>query len=353
MGKVKSKAVGVMLILILIVAMLPIVTFAAEEGNVAEIEVNKNVQIVQIENEEYIIYVNVEGENLEKDGFSYAISSNSTAGEIDLNYIHSEKDNDNNQAALIDSQYYDFSTNGNEAYLWVKKNVDGEEKEILSAQKIDFSLAFKKSEMIEVEEKITKTIATNVVSDLVEEDRVDENGVHITVSIGGIQIEPSTDTAKYSYQIMPAEGEYATLMSFAEEIEKNYSGMDMYTKIDTANRFYKLYNDLKSKLSSDWNDVENMTIRQPVGAVEGAKYVVFIQETDGSATPVVDVQFMTCSEKQVPKYEKEKKLVQETSRLPITGDNMVLIIAFVVVAIALVFVFTRIKKLNKKENRKE
>ena len=59
---------------------------------------------------------------------------------------------------------------------------------------------------------------------------------------------------------------------------------------------------------------------------------------------------------QITPYEEredveETRTVQETARLPITGDSIVLFVALAVVVIALIIVFVRMKKLNKKEDK--
>ena len=47
----------------------------------------------------------------------------------------------------------------------------------------------------------------------------------------------------------------------------------------------------------------------------------------------------------------ETRTVQETAKLPITGDSIVLFVALAIVVIALIIVFARMKKLNKKEDK--
>ena len=159
-----------------------------------------------------------------------------------------------------------------------------------------------------------------------------------------------TDEAKYFYQTMPATEEYATLMNLAEKIKDEYHGMSMYTKVETTNEFYTLYNKLME--NAQWQEVDSMTIRQPKEAVEGSKYVVFIKKVEGEEI-TLDAKFLTCQEVKTPTYEKEKIVTQETTKLPITGDNIILVIVFAVVIIALILVFIKMKKLNKKDNIKK
>ena len=56
-------------------------------------------------------------------------------------------------------------------------------------------------------------------------------------------------------------------------------------------------------------------------------------------------------EDRVEPAREEKRTVQETAKLPITGDSIVLFVALAIVVIALIIVFVRMKKLNKKEDK--
>ena len=137
---------------------------------------------------------------------------------------------------------------------WIKQGKNS----IISGKEIDFSQSFEKSKIEEVE-NTGKRIKTEIISDLVQEDRTDENGVKITVKVGGIKIKDNQN-ARYFYEIMPATDEYGTLMELAEKIKNEYSKMDMYEKINVAKEFYNKYSSLISK--SNWNLVEDMQIKQ-------------------------------------------------------------------------------------------
>lgn len=326
MKKLTKKFTGIAIIAILLM-LYPIMTLATESTN-------ENLQIVQTEKEKFIIYL----KDLQDKEFSYAISKDQTTNEMNLNYIHSVKDKDNNQVILVDKGIYDV-TQGTKAYLWIKQ----EGKQLETAKEVDFSKAFEKNKIEEVE-NITKKIKTETISDLLEEEKTDENGVKITVKVGGIKITDSKE-AQYFYEMMPATENYATLIEKAEKIKNEYSNMDMYTKIQTAKEFYELYNQLAEK--ANWQSVENMQIKQPKEATEGSKYVVFIKKVEENKE-TVDVQFLISTEEQTPSYEKEKKIVQETTKLPITGDNLVLLIAFTIVVIAIIFAFIKMKKSDNK-----
>ena len=327
MNQVAKRLTGIVLT-VLLVMIMPAISFAK---NITKDE----VQIVQINEGKCMIYI----KGLENTEFNYALSLTSNISEMQLKYIHSVKDGEGNQAALVEKGDYDFETNP-KAYLKIKQDNEVEEIEI------DFSDAFSIEKMKEVE-NATKKIAIEVVDNLKEEDRVDENGVHITVNVGGVKITDSPD-ATYYYQTKIAENEYAELMNLAKKIKNEYSNMDMFTRIQVAKEFYKLYNTVIDEAT--WKEVEDMTIRQPKEATENSEYVLLIQKAIENET-ITDVQFLTCKEEQTPSYEKEKIVTQETAKLPITGDNVILIIAFVAVVIALVFVFIKMKNNKEKESK--
>lgn len=327
MNQAAKRLTGIVLT-VLLVMLMPAISFAK---NITKDE----VQIVQINERKCMIYI----KGLENTEFNYALSLDSNTSEMQLGYIHSVKDGEGNQVALVDKTDFDFDTD-KKAFLNIKQGAEVEKVEI------DFSEAFDKSKMEEVE-NTTKRISAEVVDNLIEEDRVDENGVHITVKVGGVKITDTPD-ATYYYQTKRAENEYQELMNLAKKMNSEYSNMDMFTKIQTAKEFYNLYNSIID--DATWQEVEDMTIRQPKDATENSEYVVLIQKATGNET-ITDVQFLTCKEEQIPSYEKEKIVTQETAKLPITGDNVILIIAFIAVVIALVFVFIKMKQNKEKESK--
>lgn len=327
MNQVARRLIGIVLTTLLIM-LIPAISFAT---NITKEE----VQIVQINEGKCMIYI----KGLENTEFNYALFLYPNTSEMELKYIHSVKDGEGNQVALVEKSDFDFETN-KKAYLKIKQGSEIKEVEI------DFADAFKKEKMEEVE-NTTKRIQAEVVDNLPEEDKIDENGVHITVKVGGVKITDSPDATYYS-QTKIAENEYAELMNLAKKIKNEYSNMDMFTRIQVAKEFDKLYNTVIDEAT--WQEVEDMTIKQPKEATENSEYVVLIQKATEGET-ITDVQFLTCKEEQIPTYEKEQIITQETAKLPITGDNVILIVAFIIVVIALVLVFIKMKKNKEKESK--
>ena len=93
--------------------------------------------------------------------------------------------------------------------------------------------------------------------------------------------------------------------------------------------------------------------RQPSDAIDGDQYVVLIRKTAEDGTVTTDAKLMVS---QITPYEEredveETRTVQETAKLPITGDSIILFVALAMVVIALIIVFVRMKKLDKKEDK--
>ena len=324
-----KKILAGVVIVVVSIFIIPINAFAAETQNI-------NLEIIKINENKYIIYI----QNLQKTEFTYAISNEKNAKQSNLQYFQCTKDEDENQIAVVDNNI--CNTNA-KTYLWIKQG----EKQIVSAQELDFLNALSKSTIEEVE-NTSKKINVEIISDLLEEEKSDENGVEITVKVGGIEIK-DTKEAQYLYQIMPANGEYETLMTLAEKMQNEYSETDMYSRIKMVKEFNNKYQELISE--ANWNSVENMQIRQPKDAIDGTKYVVFIKKIRENEE-TIDAQFLVSEQEQNPTYERERKVIQETTKLPITGDNLIMIAVFIVIASSAIFVFIKMKK-SKKEIKDE
>lgn len=86
MKGLKVKIMTMVLLIVMIALIIPVNVFAAE----AEVQVVKT-------DKDYIIYA----KGLADSKFQYAITSEKGAEEVDLNYINSVEDEDNNQVMLI------------------------------------------------------------------------------------------------------------------------------------------------------------------------------------------------------------------------------------------------------------
>ena len=334
MKKLQVKIMTVVLIAILITLIIPVNVFAAEA----------NMQAVKAENGDYIIYV----EGLAETEFKFAISTIKNADDNALDYINSVEDGEGNQVALIENAKVATGTN----YIYIK---NGTEKTMNS---IDFS---NESQVFDIEkmqkvETTTNRIATELLTNLEERNEV-VDGVKYTETVGGLKIsEDGNATYFYKSVKLPTE-KYSKLQELANELNgEEYKEKDMYSKIQFAKEFYELYEELVKNVESanEWTEVEDLTIRQPIEAQKGDQYVVLLKKVTENET-IDDVKFLVSyredEEEKIP-GRTETKVVQETAKLPITGDSVVLFVILAVIVLALIIVFVRMKKLQKKESRK-
>ena len=128
----------------------------------------------------------------------------------------------------------------------------------------------------------------------------------------------------------------------------------MYEKVQENEEFYNLYSKLVNE--ANWQEVENMEVKQPESTEQsngvGDKYIVFLKKVAKDGETTVDAQFLQEYYDYAPNAVKEQIKTQETTRLPITYDSIALIVLLAVVVLALVVVFIRMKRLNKKDEEK-
>ena len=333
MKSFKAKLIGAIVLFIMIM-LVPMIVLAVTN--------EESIQIISnTDEQEYIVYI----QDLMGTNFASAVSNIDNALEQDLNFV-TAKDGEGNYVAQIKAS----AVTGNPTYLYVKYNQDGQEK--LETITLDLSKALDKTDM-EYVENTTKRIGTETVEKL-EEINEEINGVQTTLTVGGLKIT-DTDNATYEYQLTKVEKDtpYSRLFALANQLlnEESYNAEDMYSKIQLTSEFYTLYNQLIE--GATWTAVENMEIRQPNDAQINDQYVVLIKKTAEDGTVTTDAKLMVSD---LTPYEQkedveETRVVQETAKLPITGDSIILFVALAMIVIALIIVFARMKKLNKKEDK--
>ena len=333
MKSFRAKLTGA-IVLFMIIMLVPMIVLAVT---------NENVQIISNTDEqgntEYIVYI----QELMQTNFASAVSNSASTPEQDLDFV-TARDGEGNYVAQIDAN----AVTGDTTYLYVK--YDGQEStEVLE---LDLSNALDKTDM-EYVENTTKRIDTETVEKL-EEINEEIDGVQTTLTVGGLRIT-DTDNATYEYQLTKVTDNtpYSRLVELADELNsENYDQKDMYSKIQLTSEFYTLYNQLME--GATWTAVTDNEIRQPSDAIEGDQYVVLIRKTAEDGAITTDAKLMVS---QINPYEEveperqETRTVQETAKLPITGDSIILFVALAMIVIALIIVFVRMKKLNKKEDK--
>lgn len=333
MKRLKVKIMAMVLMIILITLMIPVNVFAAEA----------NIQAIKTENEDYIIYV----EGLEKAEFEFAISTSDKATDEELYFTKSVKDGEGNKVALIEKSKVISGTN----YIYIK---NGTETTINEIDFADETQIFDIAKMQKVE-KTTQRIETELLTNIEERNEVID-GVQYTEKVGGLKVnEEDGTTYYYKSTKLPAE-KYSELQKLANELNgEGYTQKDMYGKIQFAKEFYNLYEELLKniELTNSWSEVENMIIKQPIEAQKDEQYVVFIKKVSQTDT-IDDVKFLVSyredEEEKIP-GRTETKVVQETAKLPVTGDSIVLFVLLAIIVLALIIVFVRMKKLQNQESK--
>lgn len=327
MKGLKVKIMTMVLLIVMITALvMPITTFAANSEN-------ENLQIVKTA-EDYIIYA----KGLLNTDFYYAIGEN----DEDLDYIKARTDDKGNTIASVLEE-----ADGKNLYI---KTKDEEENEKVTSTKLNLTEAFDEEKMQEVE-KTTERIKTTPKEEMnVRKEVVD--GKERTITTGGLEIE-GEGIYYYTRTKLPAtDSRYDELMALAKILNnENYNKLDRYTMIETEKNFYDLYTELKAE--QKWDKVENKRILQPENSETGDEYVVFIKEVDSEGNEIVDAKFMIAKkvEDEGVATTSEVKELKRTSKLPITGDSIVLFVILAVIVLALILIFVRMKKLQNKEEK--
>ena len=340
-----SKKLFTILAFLLMIFIVPLVSFAVNE-NVSIVEsLDKNGK------QEYIIYIN----NYTNKNFKYALSNDANPEEMDLVYINSITDLGKNSVAFIDAETYE-KLKSKTIYIWAK---DENESLILEGVKLDLEDSLTK-ENLDLVEKTTKKISVEIADSKEKSTEIkneDVEGVKETTSVGTLKItdEDAKKSTYYYERVKTTDSEdYSELSKLAEKINNEYEAMDMYKKIQIAKEFNTLYSKLISNI--EWKEVKDLKVEQPESSEQsngiGDKYIVFLKKVSKNGEITTDVQFLQEYYDYEQNVEKEKVITKETTKLPITYDSIALFIVLAVVIIAIVFVFIRIKKLEKKDEQK-
>lgn len=339
----KALTKKVMFCMIIMIMMFPLIQgiSLATDSNV------EHTQMIKKSDNEYMIYVSYENESvLLNEKFEFAFSNEAeVADKSTLVFKESALDQaeNGNYIAYVDSELYSQYFEGKEnTYLWVKQNEDYK----LEAEKINLTNSLTE-ETIQELNNVTKTIKVTVGEKILPTETVD--GVKVSHKIGTLTIEEQTGT--YSQKMVKAtEGTDAKeLIDLAEKLNK-VDEENMFNKLSIYNEFKALYNKLKPEIEDEkWTEVENHTIEQPQSSKTGEQYLVWLkQETDNGTN--IDVQIMTCVDEYTQEYEKQEVIIKETTKLPITGDNIVLfVIAGIILVLIIAVVVLKLK--NKKETK--
>ena len=333
----KSKLIGLLVAMLVITMLVPFSSVAAADGE-TENE-GLNVQLIRTD-DNIVVYV----EGLENEAFDYALST-AEASELDKNYTKSVQDNKGNQVAVIATG----DLTGDNNYLYIREGDTEKSVQI----NVDVNNMFTQDKMLFVE-NTTKRITTEEAENL-DSRKETVDGVEYTYTVGGLKITDDQN-ATYSYVMVniSSDENYNELQTLANAL--NDDSKTMYERIEIANNFYNKYNELINNADTEnsWQEVKDMQILQNEDYDNEEQYVILLKKVAEDGTVTYDAKFMTTQNKgteEVVPASTQEVTTEETSKLPITGDSIVLFVVLAALVIVAIVVFIRMKKLNKKADK--
>ena len=271
-------------------------------------------------------------------------ASEESASFVSLQCVDILKDTSRYDAYVEKINNYDkYFKDQEKTFLWVK---EGEQYK-LEAEEVNLSKALNEDE-IQSLNKVTTKIKVEIGEKELATETI--NGVKVNRKIGTINIKDDKD-ATYSYKIVKASKgtEAKQLMDLAEQMNK-MDNKNMFEKLSIYSEFKELYSKLEPTVSDrNWTKVKDYAIEQPQDSKKGDQYLVWLKKDLGNNS-VVDVQLMNCNDDYTPAYEKQEVVVKQTSKLPITYDNIILfVIAGILLALIIAIVILKLR--NKKEQK--
>lgn len=303
---------------------------------------SEEIQIIKLKNKnEYILYIS----GLAEEKFEFAFSNNSNVDDESLAYMDSAKDEENgNNIAYIDENMYNtYFKDKDETYLFVKKE-NTEAKTV----KIELSSALSEEDIQDLNQ-ITKKINIEIGKKELPTE-TNKDGVKINHTIGTIKITDDKESS-YMYKLVKitAGSNTEKLAQLIKDLNSS-SERSMIEKLSLYNNFKELYTSLKpSENDKNWQKVENYTIEQPEDSKKGDQYLVWIQKDSKEGT-IIDLQVMNCSDEYTPSYEDKDIVIKQTSKLPITYDNVILFIIAGILLVAIIAIVI-LKVKNKKDEK--
>ena len=322
MKNLSLKLTLILLFTIFIVSVMPLAVRAAS---------NTDGIILEKADGSKIIYL----KDMKATEFKYAFSDidNST----DATFVTASKDTNNEFVAFMEKE-----TSAKYMFVQVEGNTNNIE---LSKQK-----SITESEIKDVE-KLTKIIGVETTE---TDSAVSKEGDKtITTTNGKIVVK---DEGTYEYQII----EVVDNNSSTKTLDK--TAVDLYNQLSKLENAEGMYNKLLAEIiirddykelinNAKWQEAKNNTIPQPKDSQIDEVFVVLIQEVKDGKTQRTDVQFMTTARKDDEGVEKTSKEVTKKTKLPVTGENLVLYIVFGVIILAIIILIIKMRKAKQDEEK--
>lgn len=317
MKKLSSKILLIVMAITLILSLNATVNATAED-----------MAVLENANGDYLIYLN---EYLNEE-YSYAITTSADVEENNLNW-YTAKDTNGNSVIKVSKDQIG-------SYLWVKVN----NEIIKKAEPINVTEVSTEAEINEMK-TLTNRIKVDATQTITEETR--EDNVIRTVTQGVLKITDDAN-AKYSYDIVLLNDENTACKELVNLMSKINNDMDIFQTIEVAQEYTTLWNNIIT--NTEWKEVTNATIAQPVDAENGTQYVVLLKKELNGAT-TYDAQVLT-SKKATSEDQVQEVVKTETrSELPVTFDNPILFVLLGVAVVAIVIIAIRIRSLSKKNEK--
>lgn len=293
---------------------------------------SSNIALVKTNDTSYIIYV----EDM-NDTFDYMITEENTEPS---SYDVSSLDANGNNVATLDTNNVSQTE---ELYLWIK---DSEENVTMASIDVDDYIDYEK--LVDMN-TITKRI--DVDTDETKITVTDSQNQISTVTVGKTVItDDNTKSYEYYLEEVDSNVDAQKLDELIDLVNSFDLDTDMYTVVTSYKSINKLYESILA--SATWEDVENMEVLQPEDAKHGEKYILALKMLDSDNEIKSDIQILTS----IRDYDEgvdeivTKETVVKAVKLPVTGDNIFLIIGFLLLIFALILLVILKRKTNQKEN---
>ena len=319
--------------------MLAIIIFSILIVSVTSIfATNEKIQILQKANEEYMIYI----QNHLEESFEFAFSNDKNANKEELSYRNAATDTAEegaNYIAYVDENLYKMYF-AQSTYLWAR-SLDGTYFVEGIEVQLNDSIT---DEEAELANNITKIIQVDTTQILNKPTEI-INGVETTKTVGKVAVQEE-GTTYYQLLKVPNDGKYSEFIKLAEKISNNQIQNNIYSKLEVAKEFSKLYQELvPATTDANWTLVENNEILQPEEAKDDEQYILWLKNENGNNIKL-DVQFLNCFED----YKKEVISEKVTTKLPVTADDPTLFIILAALVVVLIVVLIIRKVAIKKDN---
>lgn len=311
---------------------IALVLTAIVSTNIYAASGTSNIALVKTSNTSYIIYI----EDI-VDTFDFMITEENIEP---VDFDVSSLDANGNNVATLDTDSFTQTEN---LYLWIKNSDDD-----ISMANIDINKAMDYEDLIDMN-TITKRIGVD--TDETKITVTDSNEQKSTVTVGKTVITDDKDkNYEYSLEKVDSNVNAQELVNLIDLINSFDLNTDMYTIVTTYQKVNELYKNIYDL--ANWENVNNMEIIQPEDAKHGEKYILILKKSDEENEIESDIQILTSIRDYDEGIEEiiTKETVKKAVKLPVTGDNIFLIIGFLLLIFALVLLVILKRKTSKNEN---